>query len=324
MLTRPKDAIYCGVNKEKIKSANPKINEENLKHFFNWFTERYKIRIKKDIQRLPPPWTEDPILSKYRFTNVRREHDKETRWLISNIINSELSYENKLLNIILFRLINKSQTFSIFGKLDFYSLDLELIRKNLINFKDKNPSYIYFSNAFFTSGPKTAANKIFSEPNMIIKMILLVDYYRKNQIIDKISLSKNQTEIFSVLSSFPGIGEFLAYQIFVDFSYIKDFPFSENEFVVAGPGCKKGLNYLFESFDGLGYEEALFWLRDNQSGILARFPNYNPQELFWDLPKEERTLNLMSLENSMCEISKYIRAITGKGRPRIVYTSSTP
>ena len=135
--------------------------------------------------------------------------------------------------------------------------------------------------------------------------------------IDKLDKLSSK-EVYDNLLSLPGIGSFLAYQIFVDFSYLSEFPFSENEFVVAGPGCKKGLNLLFDDFGGLRYEEALFWIRDNQNRLFQQF-GYNSYNLFSDLPEEERYLNLMSLENCMCEISKYIRAINGEGRPRIRY-----
>ena len=46
---------------------------------------------------------------------------------------------------------------------------------------------------------------------------------------------------------------------------------------------------------------------------------WEPHLLFADLPKEDRHLNVMSLENCFCELSKYIRAVEGTGRPRNKY-----
>ena len=319
MKNKPTDTPYCNVDKNLIKNARPKLNQENLKHLYDWITERYKIHLKKDILKKEKPWTSDKILQKYRFCNVRREHDKETKWLIKNLCQGNLTYKNKILNITLFRLINKSKTIEIFGPIDFSNPDLENIKQKIKTFENQNPSYIYFSNAFFTSGPKTAANKLFpEEPNMVIKIIKLAQSYNQQNIVREITKSNNPKQVFEILKSFNGLGDFLAYQIFVDFTYIPEFPFSENEFVIAGPGCKNGLNLIFEDLGGLGYEEALFWLRDNQNEIFSQF-NYNPKELFSDLPEEDRHLNIMSLENCMCEISKYLRALSGSGRPRIRY-----
>ena len=320
MKNKPSDIKYCKVRKEIIQKVNPKLNHENLKHFYDWMSERYNIHLKKDIEKLPAPWTSNPVLLKYKFTNVRREHDRESIWLIKNIcLNKELSYENKILNAILFRLINKSESLEIIGLQEFDNLNLDEVRKKIEDQIKKNPKYIWFSNAFFTSGPKSTANRLFnkSQGNMINMILLVKDYYQ-GAIIERIQQSKNQDQVYKTMLRLPGLGQFLAYQIFVDLTYIPEFPFSENEFVIAGPGCIKGLKYLFNNFSGLTYEESLFWLRDNKYAILKEF-GYEPQELFIDLPEYDRYLNVMSLENCMCELSKYIRTITGKGRPRILY-----
>jgi hypothetical protein len=215
-------------------------------------------------------------------------------------------------------LINKSETVKIFGVLDFDELDFDLIKRQLKGFAEKNSDYVYFSSAFFMSGPKVVYNKFFGKDgNMVIKMIRLVEKYYGEEILDGVKEAESQFEVYSALRKFQGFGEFLAYQIFVDFSYVKDFPFSENEFTVAGPGCKKGLELIFDDFDGLNYEEALFWLRDNEETVFGE----KFGELFSDLEKFDRCLNVMCLENCMCEISKYIRAKTGTGRPRNRYGS---
>lgn len=319
MKNKDSDIKYCNVRKNKIESSHPNINYENLKILFHWISERYKIHLKKDVLKLKKPWTNDEILQNYKFTNVRREHDKETKWLIKNICsNSSLSLKNKILNIILFRLFNKSQTLELIGLQDFdnKSLNSSIIKVKLRDKKDVP----FFSNAFYTSGPKSVANKLFkNEENLVIKIILLVHLYNSKKISENIVKCKSQNQVYNLLLSLPGIGKFLAYQIFVDLTYTPFFLFSENEFVIAGPGCIKGLNYIFEDFSGMNYEESLFWLRDNQIKLFSPF-KYNPDELFSDLAKYDRFLNIMSLENCMCEISKYIRCLKKEGRPRIRYS----
>ncbi len=320
MRTKEKDIFYCGVDKEKIKTAKPKLNGLNLKRWYEWVSERYSIHIKKDVLKLKKPWTKNEILLRYRFTNVRREQDKESKFVIKKICeNSNLSYENKLLNIILFRLVNKHESYSILGNLDFFSLDLNSIKLRVIDFEKKNKGFIYFSNAFFTSGQKRVANLMFKkEKSNLIKMIFLVKHYLEKGLIDKVKNSKSQNEVYESLLSMDGLGRFLAYQIYIDFSYILEFPFSENEFVIAGPGCVKGLKLIFKDFSHMNYEEALFWLRDNQFRLLGKF-GYNPKKLFSDLEEYDRYMNLMCVEGCMCELSKYVRAIEGNGRPRVRY-----
>lgn len=317
MKNKTSDVLYCGVSEDKIKNANPVLNDVNFGLLKNWIVERYKIHLRKDVLKEDFPWTDDVVLLNYRFCNVRREYDRESRWLVENVCeNGNLSYEDKLLNCILFRLINKSKSVEIFGPLCFSDLDYDLILEKLGKFEMLNSDYVYFSNAFFMSGPKVVCNKKFGRGgSMVLKMIKLVELYFREGIIDMVNNCESQLDVYNVLRKFDGFGEFLAYQIFVDFSYIHEFPFSENEFVVAGPGCKKGLNLIFDDFDGLNFEEALFWIRDNQSVLFGE----DFGELFSDLEDYDRNLNVMSLENCMCEISKYIRAVNGTGRPRVRY-----
>ena len=104
----------------------------------------------------------------------------------------------------------------------------------------------------------------------------------------------------------------MAYQLLIDMTYCPECPISENEFTVAGPGCKAGLKLIFQKKDGMTPEECLFWLRNNWN-ILMNYYNieWNPDEIFPDIPVEDRYMNVMSLENCCCELSKYHRAWNG-------------
>ena len=338
MLSKPKDVPFCGVRKGKVLKAIPILNEENLQHLFDFITERYKIHTKKDVEKIPPPWTNNPVLSQYRFTNVRREHDKETKWLIKNITsNNRISYDDKLLNCILFRLYNKHETAELLEiPIEFSKFRIkrgpcwnpELYRKRFEEARKEDPKRVFFTGAFITGGlkralkwylPRDLEKKDSAEMRVMWFMKHLVD----TEITKELKRSSTQQEAFKVLASLMGIGEFLAYQMFVDMTYIAEFPFSENEFTVAGPGCKRGIDYLFEDKDGMSYEECLFWMRDNLNrafkSTLGKSIQFN--KLMYDLKSDDRCFNVMSLENCMCELSKYIRAVTNTGRPRQTYTT---
>ena len=59
--------------------------EEELTRYFYWIEEREKIRILKEVDKRPPPWTEDPILRVFKFCQVFREDDRTTRWFRAHI-----------------------------------------------------------------------------------------------------------------------------------------------------------------------------------------------------------------------------------------------
>lgn len=328
MQTKKADVYFCGVNKKRIAEANPVLDVTNLRHLYNFIHRRYIIHIRKDVLKKDPPWINDPILRGYRFTNVRREHDRETKWLIKHITsNPDVSYSDKLLNVILFRLFNKHETSELIHQpIRFKELQKNpnKYRKILDSAKDLGQSL--YTGAFFTTGMRQGVKATLIEAGLpgdfsANDLLLFVNYINQDGIIESIAQAKDQKDVFAALCKYKGLGSFLAYQIFVDFTYIDEFPFSENEFTVAGPGCKKGLNLLFKDRDGMTHEECLFWVRDH---IETEFEqqlgkSLDPHRLFADLPEHDRCLNVMSLENCFCELSKYIRAITDTGRPRKKY-----
>merc|ERR1712066_265060 len=119
--------------------------------------------------------------------------------------------------------------------------------------------------------------------------------------------------------SFGGIGPFLSYQIAVDVGYFYPKVFDENLYTVAGPGCKMGLKRIFHNPKQLPSETLIQWLVDNQERYFESL-KVDPKELFDDIdPKYESRLNLMAMENCLCEISKYIKVRRGEGKCRNAY-----
>jgi hypothetical protein len=326
MLNKPADVLYCGVREDKIKSAEPFLDEDNLRHLYNFITRRYKVHLRKDVLKKPRPWTQDPVLQEFRFTNVRREHDRESLWLINHITsNPKVSYEDKLMNCILFRLFNKHETSELISQPIKFNAkyEPEAYRSLFEARVAEDPKFIFFTGAFITGGMKRALKwylKGAEEDNMPMRVMKFMKHLQEDNIVGKIKACKDQKAVYDLLRSYLGIGDFLAYQMFVDMTYIEEFPFSENEFTAAGPGCKMGLGFLFVDKDGMSHEECIFWVRNNIGNeFRARGWKWDPEKLFVDLPQHDRCLNVMSLENCFCELSKYIRAITGTGRPRKKY-----
>lgn len=347
MKTKPKDILYCGVRADVIKSAKPKLNEVNLHRFVMYSFKRWSIYYKKDICGNSPPWTNDPILLKYRFTNVCREHDKQTKALIYRVsLNPELSLEDKIVNTFLFRAWNNFETFDFF-KLPQPAFKLykprakEIARAKYTDFRKLFPkefeSRKWWSAAYnqggtkyswkfpdgegFKRAPTEAAGAKFSdyEPAIPLRVFHIPLYLKQADICSKLMEAKTQDEAFNIIKTVRGFADFLAYQVFVDLTYIPEFQFSENEFTVAGPGCRRGIDRVFDDKDGMTYEECIFWMRDNWGGILETHPKY---KTLWNRLQSKipnSNVNVMSLENCFCEISKYIKAADNEGRPRQRY-----
>lgn len=312
MRNKPADIPYGGLNADKIKNAQPKFHAKHKEMFEQFVRDRYTVHLNKDYYKTAKPWTNNPVLQNYKFTNVRREHDKTTIYLLNMLeANSTASYGDKIMNIILFRLFNKIETSQLMGWVNFSRYNEQSLRNKLLK---ADPGFVYFTNAFYTTGMRQGFRKCYPHEKFEPIIIANVCNDMKRTIVRQLSGANTPQEAIDVLQLFNGVGDFLSYQMFVDMTYLPEFPWSENEFVVSGPGCVNGLSELFEDRDGLSYDELLFWLRDN-----CPITPDECKELMVDLPEEDRYMNLMSLENCMCELSKYIRAVEGTGRPKNLY-----
>lgn len=361
------DVPYCGVREEKIKSAKPVLSPTHTSLSYEWMSERYKIHVKKDVQRLPAPWTDNPILRQVKFCNVRREHDRQSLNLINNIVNNDaLGMADKMFNCVMFRMFNLWDPIQAIGGAmtikEFAEINLDATRERLQKFEADGGKV--FTNAFNTGGLK----QCLAFPELVVNHKeqrfggMMVKVYRVGQgIVDEMDykvakklVEENPGEytiegwepympmrvirsLKAFVNKYPnyfhdllrlgtplevyqrmyddieGLGPFLAYQIWVDFTYIPGYPFSENHFTVAGPGCRAGIDLMFQDKDGMTHEECIFWLRDNQDAVYSQYGYVREQ--FWSAEEPvDQCMNVMQLENMFCELSKYTRCVEAVGR----------
>ena len=158
MLHRDADVMYNGVDKDKIEKACPVMNDDVMAFHNNYIFERHNIYKRKEILGLPQSeWTDDEIFQKYRFTNVRRELDRESMWLIKNISENEnLTLREKILNSMLFRTFNKSPTLELIGAPITDFENVEKYRPMFERYAELNPKYVFFTPAFNTGGLKAS------------------------------------------------------------------------------------------------------------------------------------------------------------------------
>ena len=120
--------------------------------------------------------------------------------------------------------------------------------------------------------------------------------------LDVISKANGTIGLYSEIRKLNGIGPFLAGQICVDIGYINKQLFDENELAPAGPGCMKGLNLLYNMDVPKNPNEKIEQLllkniRKKQFQIW--------KILGYEVPSFGK-MSLMTIENLMCEASKYI------------------
>ncbi|MEX0779195.1 MAG: nucleotide kinase domain-containing protein [Balneolales bacterium] len=255
--------------------------------FFNKMNKKY------------PPWTDDHILKQYKFTNAYRASDRVSQYLIKNIIYSgPASIKDVFFRILIFKIFNKIETWEALEKhvgeisySNFNFEDYDAILQSII--KNKKPIY---SAAYIMASGKS----VFGFNRKHQNHLKMVESMMINDLPNKILDSKSMQEAFSLIKSYPSLGDFLAYQYVTDINYSEITDFSELEFVVAGPGAKSGIYKCFSDLGGLNETEIIKLMVDRQEQEFERL-GIEFKDL-WG-----RKLQLIDCQNLFCEIDKYSR-----------------
>eukprot|EP01083_Nonionella_stella_P002046 5873_1 len=288
-----------------------KLNLDNFRVFWRYIHERHLICKKRAIG-LPPPWTDDEVLRQFKFTNVFRDIDPGTRYVIDELIPAyKSSPADLLLNCLIYRLYNRIDTVRVLGAVTIRSFDREKFEARLRVRAKAGP---VFTNAFIVS----SCNFVCKEGDKIYRTSLLVEKWAQQctSLAAELLSRKNSEFTLKKLRQLSGIGQFLGYQVAVDLGYWRSDVFDESAVTLAGPGCKSGIKRLFLERGKASWEECVRILCDMQQDGFKSI-GVNMTELFSDRPTKR--LNLMAMENCLCEISKYLKAFYGEGRPRNRY-----
>jgi hypothetical protein len=247
------------------------------------------------------PWTTDPIIKKYKFTNVYRATDRVSQYLIKNVIyKNGLSKEPDeiLFRILLFKLFNKIETWELLianlGDLSWQTYSFKHYDKVLSN-AIMSGRRIYSAAYIMPSG-----QSYFGYERKHSNHLKLIELMINSDTHERLMTAKRMQDAFEIIKGFPGLGDFLAYQLLIDINYSSILNFSESEFVVPGPGAKGGISKCFVDLGGLSLVEIIKFMTDQQEEEFERL-GLNFKTL-WG-----RKLQLIDCQNIFCEVDKYSR-----------------
>jgi hypothetical protein len=266
--------------------------------YWRFAAERQNIFLKRQTQSVPP-WTTDPILTQFKFTNVYRASDRVSQFLIRNVIYAgDDDPAEVIFRILLFKLFNKIETWQLvqqeLGAVSIKNFSVERCSA-VLNKAFEAGDRIYSGAYIMPSGSKSFRTVRKHDAHLQLLQLMLRD-----QIAEKIQAAPNLKAVFEVLRSYPLIGDFLAYQYAIDINYSAVTDFSESEFVCAGPGARSGLRKCFANLDGITDEEVISLVTDCQEEEFSR----RGLSFRW---LGNRRLQLIDIQNVFCEIDKYAR-----------------
>src|SRR3989339_1128608 len=107
------------------------LNKDVLNKIYPFINERMNIWERRQNKEIPS-YTNDHILSKYRFCNVYRELDRQTIEIHSRLKQFENNFDIWLLNILLSRMVCKPETVKEVGFLNFDINNNEKVKNKLL------------------------------------------------------------------------------------------------------------------------------------------------------------------------------------------------
>jgi hypothetical protein len=257
----------------------------------------YLKRVHGDAQ----PWTNDPVLSLYKFTNAYRATDRVSQFLIRRVIyGGSFDIRDTIFRILLFKFFNKVETWLLLeaavGEITAAQFSFAESEDALEKARIAGRS-IYSAAYIMPSGPASVR-----QPRKHCMHLQLLAQVMNSGSVNRLAEASSMAELYELLRQLPSIGPFLAYQFAIDLNYSDHFAFSEMEFVVPGPGARDGLRKCFSSFGDYSETDVIRWVTDRQ------VREFSTRDLdfssLWGRP-----LQLIDCQNLFCEVDKYARVV---------------
>ncbi len=295
----PASAIIKFMN---ILKSEPRlrVREPVYKAYWKFAAERHRVFLSR-LRGDEPPWTEDEIIAQFKFCNTFRAIDRVSQYMIRNVCYSEQkdSAEDRLFQIVAFRTFSKIETWEFlrdylgrYPTLD--DLSSGRFEEGLSNLRDSGSSL--YTGAFILCANDAYGHGV----KHLNHVALFQDMFLIGQLGAKILEAKSLEEIFLMLRSYPLYGDFMAYQTAIDINYSNLVDFSENDFVVPGPGALRGIAKVFEDTGGMNASDIIRWMVDHQEEEFSRL-GIKFDGLFG------RPLHLIDAQGLFCETDKYSR-----------------
>lgn len=292
----PSDLQKSGVPAIWFKRSDPRPTTV-FDSYWRFATERQAIFYRR-LEGARPPWTDDPILETYKFTNAFRASDRTSQYLIRHVIYAgDQAPREVFVRTLLFKLFNRIETWqrltSLVGPVSSRSFDAVTYGRAIDALRSARQQV--YSAAYIMPPVGVFATTTKHDGHLALLAMMLRD-----ELPERIADAPSLRWVYETLLTYPSLGRFLAFQFAIDLNYGPALDFDEGTFVVAGPGAKEGIAKCFAERDGWSDEDLIDWTVDRQEqefevrGLPFR-------SLFG------RPLQPIDCQNLYCEIAKYAR-----------------
>ena len=280
--------------------------------YWRFAAERQAIYFRRLASRTGP-WSDDRILTEFRFTNVYRISDRVSQYLVRKVQydpTRSTSPEEVFFRTLLFKVFNRIETWEALerklGPITWRSTPLDGIVKVLDG--EITAGKPVYSAAYIMPSPSLGHQRKHANHLALLKRMM------QDRLPDRLASADSLEAAYRMILGYPGIGPFLAFQYCIDLNYSTLMDFEEGDFVVAGPGALDGIAKCFEGVETEKSSAVIYWMAERQNEEFDRLGLTFPG-LFG------RRLQPVDCQNVFCEVAKYarlahpkVRGISGRQR----------
>jgi len=278
--------------------------------FYAYMHERYRIFLRKEAGE-PPPWTDDWILRKYKFTNVKRAHDRTTRHFRAIYDqHRDAPYEDIVLNCAVYRYFGTAEMADALGWLTVDSWDADAVEQ--VARERAADGLRVFTGAYMVTNAQIKAPKVHVVPHYFLDPIGRIG---ASNVADTARETRSWQSAFNTLVGHKGFGGtgFITKEVLQDaiLTPVLEDATDIDTWTPFGPGARRGLERIYGKLrtdERLPATQDLHGLQYDPDMWPAGFPH----------------LNLHDIQFSLCEFDKHQRVLNGEGVPKTLYKSRVP
>jgi hypothetical protein len=283
-----------------------------VKLFWYWINTRHRIYLKKKAGE-PWPWTKDKILQTYRFTNVFRQLDRVTEEWVRRYVTllhrgKDLKMGDVIFQCCMFRLFNWPETYDAL----YYGMRKWNLKKaiEILAKRQTEDFEQIFTGAYIIPTGGKGVPKI-----EVICEVLDQIWKDRHDLARRIRKKPRMERTVRILSKYPTIGGFIAYEIACDLRHTRILYDASDvrSWANPGPGAQRGIHRLLTGTRHHYGNKPDYVLAMRQ--LLREAPDHIEQHV----KSCEWPFEMREIEHSLREFDKYMRAKNGEGKPRSLY-----
>lgn len=174
--------------------------------FYKFVAERHLVQQRR-LAGLSPPWTQDPVLAAWPFTNVFRVLDRNSQFILRNVINrGSMDCDEAVFRVLLFRTFNKIETWEHLerelGELTWAAFDIAKYEDALASV-DGAP----YNAAYIMPAPKLGWGSNYANHLRLIEAMMT-----DGDLPRRLATFKHLKDAHGHLALYPSLGDFMAMQ----------------------------------------------------------------------------------------------------------------